>query len=160
MGAKASSEQAAYQSAIAAANAKIAQQNADYALQSGEKQATIYGMAAGQKEAAIRVRQGASGIDVGSGSSVDVQKSQELVKDIDLGQIRQNAARVAYGFQTQGAEATAQSEMYSKASSSIMEAAPFNVAGSLLSGAGSVSSKWLQASQSGAFDNAPMMLGG
>ncbi len=151
MGNQAQAQQAAYQSAIATANAKIAQQNADYALQSGEKQAQIYGMKAGQQAAAIRVRQGSSGIDVGSGSAVDVQKSQELVKDIDLNQIRTNAARVAYGYQTEGATATAQAQMYKSASENISAAGPFQAAGSILSGVGSVSSKWIQASQSGAF---------
>lgn len=152
MGAQAQAGQLAYQSAIAKANAQIAQQNADYALQSGEKQAMIYGMRAGQQMGAIVARQSASGIDVGSGSSQDVQKSQQLVTNIDLGQIRQNAARTAYGYQTQSATDTAQSQMYSQASSNVLAAAPFAAMGSLLSGVGSVSSKWLGATQSGIFN--------
>ncbi len=160
MGNQAKAQELAYQSAIATANQKIAQQNADYALQSGEKQAQIYGMRAGQQAAAIRVRQGSSGIDVGSGSSVDVQKSQELVKDIDLNQIRTNAARVAYGYQTEGATAGAQAEMYAKASGNVSAAAPFAAAGSILSGVGSVSSKWIQASQSGVPGFGGQSLGG
>ena len=155
MSGEAQAGQAGYQAAVARANQQIALQNRDYAYAAGEVEAGQYGMQAAQRMGNLKVRQGSSGIDIGSGSSQDVQKSLQTVSDIDLAQLRANTARKAYGYETQSIQFGAQADMYSKAQSNISAAIPLNVAGSLLSGAGSVSSRWLQASQSGAFDSNP-----
>ena len=63
----------AYQAAVAANNAKLAQQQSKLDIQAGEIQAVNQGLktraTVGQEKAA----QGASGIDVNSGSAVDVR---------------------------------------------------------------------------------------
>ena len=147
---QAQSQMYQYQSAIALANAQIAETNVGYALSTGEQQARQYGMKAAQTMGGIRAAQGANGIDVGSGSSVDVRNSQRLETSIDLNAIRTNAARVAYGYQTQEAQDITQSQLYSTAASTSKTAGLIGAAGSLVSGAGSVSDKWLQAQSSGA----------
>lgn len=146
---RAQAQQAQYQAAIARFNQQVALQNRDYAFAKGETEAQMYGRAAAQRQAAIRARVGASGVDIGSGSAQDVQTSSQLVTSIDLQQIRANAARRAYGEEVKGIEAGAQAQMYDTAASNIKSAIPFQVAGSLLSGAASVSGKWLQGSSSG-----------
>lgn len=148
-GARAQAAQANYQAAIARFNQKIALQNRDYQLAKGETEAQLYGRQAEQRMAQIRARIGASGVDIGSGSPQDVLTSQQLVTDTDMRQIRANAARAAYGEEIKGVEAGAQADMYTQASKNIQSAAPWAVAGSLLSGVASVSSKWLQGSQMG-----------
>lgn len=117
--------------------AAIALQNRDYALATGELQAQRYGMQARQRMGALRAGIGAQGIDIGSGSKANVTSSQQTVTDIDLAQIRNNAARKAYDYTV---EATGD-EM---ASTEAVRAGKIKALGSLVSGAGSVASKWYQ----------------
>ncbi len=138
-----------YQSGIAMMNRQINLQNADWAIASGESQAVNAGMKARAIGGQIRAAQGASGIDVGSGSSEDVRAGQKLVSDIDVSNIRTNAARVAYGFQTKAATDEAQANLYQMAGTNAEEAGRIKALGSLVSGAASVSDKWLQMGQYG-----------
>lgn len=146
---QAASQMYGYQSAVAQLNSKIALQNRDYALATGEQQAQSYGTGAAQRFGAIRAAQGASGVDVGSGSSLDVQAGQRRATAIDLNTIRTNAARVAYGYEVQSTQDKAQSQLYDMASSDAAKAGGIKALGSLISGAGSVSDKWLQMGQYG-----------
>lgn len=146
---RAQAEQAQYQASIARFNQQIAIQNRDYQLAKGETEAQIFGRREAQRMGQIRARIGASGVDIGGGSAEDVQTSQRLLTRTDMAQIRANAARAAYGEELKGVEAGQQALMYSRASSNIQSAIPYQVAGSLLSGAASVSGKWLQGQQAG-----------
>lgn len=148
---RAAAQQAQYQAQIARFNQQVALQNRDYQLAKGETEAQIFGRREAQRMGQIKARIGASGVDIGSGSPEDVLTSQRLLTSTDLQQIRANAARSAYGEEVKGVEAGAQATMYDTAASNIKSAIPFQVAGSLLSGAASVSSKWLQGQQSGMF---------
>lgn len=141
----------AYQSGMAQQRAKIARENRDYALATGEKEAARYGMGAGQRMGTITARQGASGIDIGSASSVDVRKSQQLVTEIDLATIRNNAARKAYGYELEAWGGEEQAKMYTKAGEGAREAGKIGAMSSILGGISSVSSKWLQGSSAGLF---------
>lgn len=150
---RAQAQQAQYQAQIARFNQQVALQNRDYQLAKGETEAQIFGRREAQRMGQIKARIGASGVDIGSGSPEDVQTSQRLLTSTDLQQIRANAARSAYGEEVKGVEAGAQATMYDTAASNIRSAIPFQVAGSLLSGAASVSGKWLQFNQSGVFSS-------
>ena len=145
------SQMYSYQAQVAQLNSKIAEQNRDYALASGEQEAGRYGMKARQEAGSIRAQQGASGIAVNSGSAVDVQESQAQIAKMDLGTIRNNAARVAYGYSVEAASQTNQATLYGMAASNASKAGNISSLASLLSGASSVSSKWLQMDQSGVF---------
>lgn len=140
-----------YQAGIAQLQSKIALQNRDYELSTGETQAEQYGLRSRFQMGKIRSAQGASGIDVGGPSSSAVRAGQQMVSDLDLATIRNNTARKAYGYETESAVDQAQSQLYGMASSNVKAAIPLNVASSLLGGASSVSSKWLQANQTGIF---------
>lgn len=139
----------AYQAGVAEMRKKVALQNRDYALAAGETEAQSFGLRARNTMGKIRAAQAASGMDVGSGSAVEVQKGQQKVTDIDMAQIRNNAARKAYGYSVDAAGEEAQANLYRMGESNVREAIPYNVASSLLSGATSVSSKWLQGNQAG-----------
>jgi hypothetical protein len=149
---------ARYQSGVALANARIARENKEYEIYAGEKEAGVYGMKAAQRKGSLVAQQGASGIDVNSGSSEDVQKSQDYVTSLDLRQIRENAGRRAYGYEVQayGEEQQAkmserQANLYDMQAKSAQKAGKLKVIGSLISGVTGVASKWSQAKQSGTF---------
>lgn len=147
--AKANSQMYAYQARIAKINSDIDKQNADYARNKGEIDATQYGVKAAQQMGHIRAAQGASGLDVNSGSNADVQSSQRKVTSLDLNQIRSNAAKTAYDYDVQSQMDLNQSGIYSAASSNASRAGTLNMLGSIIGTAGSVSSKWLQGNQMG-----------
>ena len=87
-----------YQAGIADLNRRIALDNRDYSIYAGGEAAKRYGMKSAQEAGSIIAKQAASGIDVRYGSTVDVQKSQKQVSDLDMATIRNNAARKAYGY--------------------------------------------------------------
>ncbi len=138
-----------YQAGVAETNQQIAEQNRNYALQAGEITAEQYGIKATQEKGQIRVAQGASNIDVGTGSPVAVRAGENVKVGLDLGQIRSNAARVAYGYETEATQATAQAGLYGQAAKTSVLAGDISATGSLVSTAGAVSDKWLQAQQYG-----------
>src|ERR1700690_1054133 len=133
-----------YQAGVANLNSQLALQNRDYTLATGELSAERYGMGAAQRMGAIKAGEGASGIDVGSGSKAAVQDSQQIVSGIDLTQIRNNSARTAYGFDVASTEDIAQAGADTSAASNSIAAGNLKALGSLVSGAGSVASKWTQ----------------
>lgn len=140
-----------YQAGVAQANAQIAQQDAIYATQSGEVEAQQSGMRTRAQVGQTRAGIAAGNIDVSSGSAARVVSSETAIGQENEGIIRANAAKKAYGFQVGAAEDVAQAGAYQVASSTSQTAGELDAASSILGGVGSVSSKWIQASQSGAF---------
>ena len=153
-GAKASGESAMqmgmFQAGVAKLNAQIARQNANYVRQQGEVQAQRYGMGARARMGEITAQQGASGLDVGSGSAKLVREGAKIVSDMDMNQIRQNAVKAAYDYdvQAQGYDIEAKGSMLGV--SNAQRAAGLNVAASIVGSAGSVADKWLQYKRLGA----------
>lgn len=140
-----------YQAGVAQMNKTIADQNAAYALASGEVQAQQEGMKTRAEIGQTKATQGASGVDVNRGSSVDVRASEAEIGAENQALTRSNAARVAYGYQVEGAQATAQSNIDLMAASRSKTAGTIGAFTSLLGGASSVSSKWMQGNQAGIF---------
>jgi hypothetical protein len=150
-GGDAKSEQYKYQAAVAQANAKIAQQNSDYALFSGGHAARQQGMKDRFKIGQTRVLQSGRGIDINTGSAADVRESQRQLSYEDQSTIRDTAARKAYGHRVEGAMKTAEGKMLESAAKQSKVAGYIDAAGSLLGSATSVASKWTEASQLGIF---------
>lgn len=140
-----------YQAGVAEINSKIAKQNADYARNQGEIQAQQYGIKSAQRMGAIHAGQSASGIDVNTGTAVDVRASQKLTSDMDLAQIRQNAAKTAYDFDAQAVGFDNQATLYKMAGTNAVVAANYQATASILGTVSSVASKWSQGSQMGMF---------
>lgn len=149
--AKAQQQQYAYMQQVAKINAQIERQNADYQRVVGDVQAQSFGVKARQRMGQITAMQGASGIKVGSGSPADIRDSQAMLDQHDQATIRSNAARRAYAHETKAWELENQATMHGAASSNAKTAGAYAVASSILGTASSVSSKWLQAKQSGMF---------
>lgn len=138
-----------YQAQVARINSQIDKQNEEYARNKGEIEATQYGMKARQQAGAIRAAQGASNIDVNSGSAVEVQNSQRKISQMDLTQIRSNAAKVAYDYDVKSTMDLNQANLDVMAGENAKKAGDINAMSSILGTVGSVSSKWLQGSQQG-----------
>lgn len=161
MGGNANSAAYKYKAGMASIAEKVALQNAEMARAEGEVGASQAGMRYGQLAGKIKANQGASGVDVNSGSSVDVQKSQNLVARMDQRMIRQNAARKAYGFEVEAAGAKAEGAQATMASGNAKTAGLIGAFGSILGGVSSVSSKWLQGKTLGMWgDTGDQTLGG
>lgn len=138
-----------YQAGLAKFNAQIALQNRDYALNQGEQQATIRGLAGGQTMGAIRAAEGSSGFDINTGSHADVQKGQQFANAQDLAQIRSNAAKTAYDYSVQSTQFDQQAKLYEMAGTDAAKAGQIKAEASIISTAGSVADKWTQGSQVG-----------
>ena len=138
-----------YQSSMAWQNAAIAKQNQKYALDVGEQQAEKAGIAGAAQAGQIKAAQGASGVDVNSGSAKEVQTSQHLVSQMDLNTIREKAAKTAYDFSVQATNYENQAKGYSKAASNARTEGILGAVSSFIGTVGSVSSKWIQGNQLG-----------
>lgn len=138
-----------YQAQVATLNSQIDKQNEEYASNQGEIQATQYGQKAAQQRGQIITAQGASGIQVGTGSNAAVVNSQKAITNLDLTQIRSNAAKTAYDFDVKSTMDTDQAALDTMAGENAQKAGYISAASSILGTAGSVSSKWLQGSTAG-----------
>lgn len=140
-----------YQAGIALQNQQIQTQNEQYALNSGEANTAQSGMATRARVGGIVAAQAASGFQVGTGTNADVQQSQEAVGLTDQTTIRSNAAKAAYDYDIGAVQAGEQASAYSASAANASAAGNLNVDASIIGGVSSVSSKWLQGTQSGLF---------
>ena len=106
-------------------------------------------MQAGQRMGQIKAAQGSSGLDVNTGSNVQVRASQQKVTGIELDTIRSNAARTAYNYDVKSTQDIAQANLFKLNAADAMQAGEIKAAGSILGTAGSVSSEWLSGQRMG-----------
>lgn len=145
----ANEKSAKYNAAIAANNAQIASQNATTSMQEGEANAAAASMASKAKIGGILANQGASGVDVNSGSSVDTRSSAAENGELNAINIRSQAARTAYGYETSGVNDKAEQSMDESQAAYAPIAGAIGAGTSLLSGAASVNSPWASFAASG-----------
>jgi len=143
-GGEANASMYGYQASVARLNAQIAHQNAAYELALGESQAQQQGMKTRGVISQTRAMQGASGLDVNTGTSAEVRKSELQLGQFDQAVIRNNAARRAYGQEVIGFQEEAQARLYESAASTSRTAGLLGGFTSILGGVGSFSSKWMQ----------------
>src|SRR6185295_14758246 len=99
--ARANSTTAMYQAAVAHNNSIIAENNAQYALAVGRSQAETQNYKTRELLGVQKARQGASGIDVNSGSALDVRRSTIDLGQLDALTILNNAGMKAAGYRAQ-----------------------------------------------------------
>lgn len=138
-----------YQAGVAKLNANIAKQNATYSSQVGEIQAANAGEQGAQRLGKIKVAQAASGLDVNSGSAVQVRASQTAQISHDVSAIRSNAAKVAYNYEVTGVGYTADAQLDTLKGQNARSAGLIGAGSSLIGAASSVSSEWLRGQQLG-----------
>ncbi len=130
-----------YQAEVASNNAKIAQQNATYAAQAGAQQADTASKKGAANEAAIKGAIAANGVDVNSGSAVDVQTSAREQSKLDTLTTANNAQLQVYGYRSQAAGYQAQSQLDQMTAEQAPIGAAIGASGSLLSNASSIGLK-------------------
>lgn len=101
-------ESGLYANQVAQNNATIAEQNKAYTLQAGEEAASVQSRKGAAEQGALKTRMGASGVDVNSGSNVDVQVGAREASKLDAETVLNNAELAAYGYTTQAANFRAQ----------------------------------------------------
>lgn len=141
-GGAASANAADYQAQVASNNAIIAKQNADYAIKSGQQQASTQSMKGAATAGKIKANQASSGVDVNTGSAVNVQQSAREVAKLDTDTVLNNSELKAYGYRTDATNYTAQEQLDEETAEQAPIGAAFSAAGGLLSSASSVGSKW------------------
>lgn len=132
---KAASESAAYNAEIARNNQIIANNNATAAIHEGEQNAASSSQGTKAKIGGILANQGASGVDISSGSSVDTRASAAQTGELNAINIRADAARKAYGYQNEGANAAIQEQMDKASAKNEAASSEVASASTLLSGA-------------------------
>ncbi len=139
---QATANAANYRAQVAKNNALIAEQNATYAEQAGQAKGTVQSLKGAQIAGKIKAGQGASGVDVNSGSSVAVQAAAREASKLDTETVLNNSQLEAYGYRTRATseEATAGLEELTAKQAPI--GAEIGAAGSLLSSASSLGYKW------------------
>lgn len=95
-----------YEAGLARTNSAIASLQSKQTLEAGDAEASRKNMQTQQQVGAERAAQGASGVDVASGSSALVRNATASVGAIDELTIRNNAARQAWGYQTEAIQDT------------------------------------------------------
>lgn len=140
-----------YKAGIAQLNQTIAKQNEAWAVNSGGIKAVNQGLKSGQMIGDTKAKQGASGVDVNTGSSADVRDTQGDVARYEQGIIRADTAHTAYGYEVEGAKAKAEEGLDTSSASNAIDAGRLGVLASVIGTAGSVASKWTQGNTIGLF---------
>ena len=138
----AASESANYQSEVANVNAQIAQQNADYAIKAGQAKVAQQGQKAADQEAQVTAALAANGVDVNTGSALNVRQGTRETGLLDTQTALNNAELQAYGYQTQKTGFQAQGALEQTQSESAIPGAAIGATGSLLNSASSLGFKW------------------
>ena len=141
---QAESQAAQYNANIANQNAQIATQNATYAAQAGQAQEAQAQAKTKAQIGAIQASQAANGLDVNSGSNLDVQSSAAQTGQLNALTIRANTAKQVYGYQTQSWNSEQQAALDNSNASYASTAGDIGVASSLLSGIGSTANIYNQ----------------
>ncbi len=140
--AKAAEQSAQFNAQVARNNAITARQQAGTTQQVGKVEAAKVALRARQ-EAGLRRTTGAGRGALVSGES-EAQAAEDIrnVAGVDVATIRSNAARESLGFITQGANFDAQGGLILAEGSNRASALNAQASASLLTGAGSVATKW------------------
>lgn len=129
---RAESKALKYNANINDLNADVAKQNAVFAGEEGEANTAIQQEKTRQQVGAEKTQQAASGIDVNKGSAVDVRASQAETGMLDAMNIRANATRQAYGYETQEQGFKSQADIDRASAKSVKKASYVKAAGTLL----------------------------
>lgn len=95
-----------YDKSVADSNAKLADYQAEDAIQRGDKESSKLNKAVSGLVGNQRANFAAQGIDVGTGSASEVQRDTKFLGALDYLKIKTNAAREAFGYKVQAANYT------------------------------------------------------
>lgn len=140
-----------YKASVARNNAILAERNAQQATAAGAVAGQVQDLKTKNMVATQLVTQASNGLDVGSGTNVNVRESAAAIGHLDTLTILSNAAKNAAGFRAQGMNFEAESRLDTSSAGYAKQAGDIGVMSSLLGGASSFGDKWLGYSQKGVF---------
>jgi hypothetical protein len=140
--ANAAANSAAYQAAVAENNETIAKQNANWDIQAGEAAASQEQQKTRAVVGSELAAQAASGVDVNTGSALDVRSSSAQLGELNQLTIRSNAARQSWADLNNANSFSSQAALSRMEASNAPIAGEIGEAGSVLSGATSAASKY------------------
>jgi hypothetical protein len=143
--------QSRYQAAVARNNKILSERAARDAIARGEIAETVSRSQTAQLIGAQRAQQAAQGIEVDTGSALDVITDTAGLGELDALTIRSNAEREAADFLAQGSNFEASARLAEARGQTAGTAAGIGSVGTLLTGATSVAEKWFAFKQQGAF---------
>lgn len=108
---RAQSASANYNAQVQANNAQLEEQKATLAGQEGAANTAIEQQKTRAQVGAIKTAQAANGVNINTGSAVDVRSSAAELGELNALTVRSNAVKEAYGYKTQAASDTAQSQL-------------------------------------------------
>lgn len=142
---EAGAEVAASQADLADYNATVADQQARDAIQRGAEQESNFRMGVRGMVGKQRASMAAANVDVSYGSAVDVQADTRYMGELDALTLRNNAAREAWGYRTQGEDLRRRAEiarregvMLERQGSEARTAGYIGTIGTVVGGAGSL----------------------
>lgn len=136
-----------YQSEIASNNAQIAQMQSSAALARGQQMVGAEELKTASTISTERANYAASGVDVTSGSAVDVQASTKFIGNVDAATIQDNALQQAWGYSVAATNATNAQQFYQSSANNINPVT--SAATGFLTSANTVASKWYTSSKLG-----------
>ncbi len=156
MGADARASEASYRAAIAQNNAKVSEQNARYAEASAAQRAEQQSMKTRAMVGEAVAAQASNGVDVNTGSALDVRASIAALGELSGLVIRNEGAREASNYRTQGAGYTASAGMYERAAADAEAGGAISAASTLLGGITSAGNMAIKDYQAGVFPKLAM----
>lgn len=136
-----------YNATLAGYNAEQATRSAEMSSESGSARAAMQERETRAAFGSERARAGGGGLDPNSGSAADVQASTAELGHLDALTIRTNAAKEAYGYQTQSTNFTNEATLDRAQASQAKTASYIKAAGTLVGGASDASAKYTQYKQ-------------
>lgn len=140
--ANAQADASRYQAQIAQNNAATYENNARYAEQAGMVRAINQSMKGRSKIGSIKAAQAANGVDVNSGSALDVRVGEARTQREEALTVQHDAELQAYGYRTQAENERASAGLYEKKARAATAGAALDAAGGLLGSASSLGFKW------------------
>lgn len=134
--------QARYQSAVAKNNAAIAEMYAKDAEARGRVEELNVRNATKRLKGRQRAVMAANGVLLDGGTPADILADTAALGEVDALTVRNNAAREALGYRTQGMNFQAEARLQRLRASNASGTIPFAVGGAVLDGISSVASKW------------------
>lgn len=147
--AKAQSNAADYNAAVAKNNATLASQNSIVAAQQGDVAQQRAYQEGAQREAMVKAAFGANGIQMNSGSALDLQADQARTTQQNVQAIGYNANVAQVGYLNQQTGFTSQAGLDTAQGQNDITAGNTSALSSIIGGASSVSSKWASFQQQG-----------
>lgn len=146
---KARAAQLNYQAAVGRNNAILAQRAADDARLRGEEAARREASKTKQLAGRQRAVLAANGQLVDQGSALDITDDTMQIGKLDELTIRSNAEREALGYEAQGMNFQAGSELNKMGANNAISSSQGDAFGTVLTGAGNVASKWYKFGEAG-----------